>query len=95
MLHLRAVSLLFGLWLSHWLTLVLATEFYADDSFDLAEDLIVRNALSELVLVDDLRLLANLSCQLFLSHSFLVSSFLDELSNIHTESLASIHHHYR
>ena len=71
-------------------TFVFAPEFNSDSSFNFTEHSIVGNTLSGLVLINDLRLLIDFSRELFLSHSFGISSLLNEFSHTHADSLIRI-----
>ena len=87
--------LLFGLWRSDGRPLVFAAEFYADRTFYFSHDLIIWNTLPKLVFVDDLRFLADFGCEFFLSHSLLISTLLNKLSNIHSNALKMFDPLYR
>lgn len=65
----------------------LTPKLHAQGAFELGEDLLIGNAASGLVVVDHLRLLANLSCQILLRDAQGLTALLNQLSDVQSDSI--------
>lgn len=66
---------------------VLSTQLKANGSLNLPHDLVIGNGLPRFILRNDLRLLIDFSCQIFLGEAFILSALLDHLPYFQRHSL--------
>lgn len=65
------------------LALLLTTELHANGSLQLGQNGLVRNTATRFIIINHLRLLADLGGQVLLGETFSLSALLDQLADVH------------